>query len=459
MSGMSDALALLALPFAASVVFVLMHAYLGVHVLRRRIVFADLALAQLSALGATVAFASGYPATSAAGFGYALLFTAIGAALLTLTRSLARHVSQEAFVGIVYVVATAATILVVDRAPQGAEHVKKILIGSILTVEPADVAKFAVLYAVIGFFHWLARRPLLALSDQASSAGRTRLAVWICDFAFYLSFAIVVTSSVTTAGVLLVFSLLIVPAVIGSIFSGKLSVVLLIAWSVGIVASAVGLAGSYALDLPTGAAMVTAQAGFLLLAGLAKVLLFVDSQRRRRNLRIAATSIAAAILVTLLASSVWLMTVPTGDQPLLAVVESATGIGPTQFLRPSERDAYQSATRDALRFQGEVDRLNAMEKAARYQGTPLSDDDIRRIASYQKTFNEMARGERFVQEVLRSKTQVRARWIVGVPGALIAIAGLLWFTRRHWNGHWWGRHRLPGTTQPPASGNSPSRRN
>jgi zinc/manganese transport system permease protein len=259
--------------------------------------------------------------------------------------------------------------------------------------------------------------------------------------------------------VLLVFSLLIVPAVIGSIFSGKLSVVLLIAWSVGIVASAVGLAGSYALDLPTGAAMVTAQAGFLLLAGLAKVLLFVDSQRRRRNLRIAATSIAAAILVTLLASSVWLMTVPTGDQPLLAVVESATGIGPTQFLRPSERDAYQSATRDALRFQGEVDRLNAMEKAARYQGTPLSDDDIRRIASYQKTFNEMARGERFVQEVLRSKTQVRARWIVGVPGALIAIAGLLWFTRRHWNGHWWGRHRLPGTTQPPASGNSPSRRN
>src|ERR1051326_8325330 len=134
------ALSFLLYPFAASVAFVLIHAYLGVHVLRRNIVFADLALAQLSALGATVAFALGYARASAAGFGYALLFTAIGAALLTLTRAIARTMSQEAFVGILYVVATAATILVVDRAPQGAEHVKKILVGNILTVRPPDLA-------------------------------------------------------------------------------------------------------------------------------------------------------------------------------------------------------------------------------------------------------------------------------------------------------------------------------
>src|SRR4030095_12502171 len=168
----------------------------------------------------------------------------------------------------------------------------------------------------IGFFHWLARRPLLALSDEASPAGRTRLAVWIFDFAFYLSFAIVVTSSVTTAGVLLVFSLLIVPAVIGSIFSGRLSVGLLVAWSVGPPAPG---AGRTALDRPPEPARVTAQAGFLLLAGLLKVLLLVDSQRRRRNQRIAVTTVAAAILVTLLASSVGLVIVPTADQPLLAL--------------------------------------------------------------------------------------------------------------------------------------------
>jgi len=114
-------------------------------VLRRNIVFADLALAQLSALGATVAFALGYAPVSPAGFAYAFAFTTLGAALLTATRALSRFVSQEAFVGILYVAATAATVLVVDRSPQGAEHVKKILIGSILTVEPPELIKFAAL--------------------------------------------------------------------------------------------------------------------------------------------------------------------------------------------------------------------------------------------------------------------------------------------------------------------------
>ena len=430
MTGVSDALAFLALPFEASIVFVLMHAYLGVHVLHRKIVFADLALAQLSALGATVAFANGYPATSAAGFGYALLFTAIGAALFTAIRGLSGHVSQEAFVGIVYVVATAATILVVDRSPQGAEHVKKMLVGSILTVDPVDVAKVTVLYAAIGLLHWFARRPFLALSSESPPTSRTRVEVWAWDFAFFLSFGIVVTSSVATAGVLLVFSLLIVPAVIGSIFSGKLPVVLVIAWSVGIAACAAGLAGSYVLDLPTGAAMVTALAAFLAVAGLSRILIFVGTERRRANLRIALHTVAAAALVALLASSVWLMMNPSGDQPLLALIERATGAGSVWFLERSERETYESAARDTVRFQGEVDRLNAMEKAARYQGAPLSDDEIRRIASYQQSFNEMTRGERFVQEVLRGKARARERWIIGVPVALMALLGLLWLTRR-----------------------------
>src|SRR5215469_8783338 len=136
---MADMLAFLALPFAASVVFVGVHAWLGLHVLRRNVVFADLALAQLSALGATLAYAVGYPPTSLESFAYALLLTGLGAALLTASRGLARHVSQEAMVGILYVLATAATILVIDRSPQGAEHVKRMLVGSILTVTPQDL--------------------------------------------------------------------------------------------------------------------------------------------------------------------------------------------------------------------------------------------------------------------------------------------------------------------------------
>ena len=223
---------------------------------------------------------------------------------------------------------------------------------------------------------------------------------------------------------------LVMPAVIGSIFSDQLRVVLLIAWSAGIAACAVGLTASYALDLPTGAAMVASQAGCLVLAGVAKALLFVGVGERRRNLCIAIDALATTLLISLLVSSAWLMIVPTGDQPILALVESATGIGPTRFLGAGERDAYESAARDAVRFQGEVDRLNALEKAARYQGTPLSDDEVRRIASYQKTFNEMTRGERFVQEILRGKAQTRARWIIGVPGMLVALTGLLLLTRR-----------------------------
>jgi len=429
MSAIGDVFALLLLPFAASVGFVLIHAYLGVHVLRRNIVFADLALAQLSALGATVAFAIGYSPTSPSGFGYAFLFTSIGAALLTLTRGLARFVSQEAFVGILYVVATAATILVVDRSPQGAEHVKTILIGSILTVGPQDLAKFAALYLAIGLFHWFARRPLLAIASETQPAERSLLVVSIWDFLFFLSFGVVVTSSVTTAGVLLVFSFLIVPAVIGSIFSRKVHVVLPIAWGVGILASAAGLVGSYVLDLPTGAAMVTAFALFLVLAGVTKALVFIDAERRLANLRITAWMASALALVFVFASSLWLLINPTADQPLAAIFERVTGLGPARFLNASERDIYVSAARDMVRFQRDVDRLNAKERAARYQDSPLSDEEIRSIASYQQSFNEMTRGERFVQDVLRGKARARERWVVGLPFAIVALLGFGFLSR------------------------------
>jgi len=436
MSTLSDALSLLLLPFAACVAFVLIHTYLGVHVLRRNIVFADLALAQLSALGATFAFANGYSPTSVAGFAYALLFTAIGAALLTMTRGLARFVSQEAFVGILYVVAMAATILVIDRSPQGAEHVKKILIGSILTVGPPELAKFAALYAAIGFLHWFLRRPLLAVSSEARPAGRSMLVVSIWDFLFFLSFGVVVTSSVTTAGVLLVFSFLIVPAVIGSIFSNKVHVVLAVGWGVGILASAVGLAGSYVFDLPTGAAMVTAFALLLVLAGLVKALAFVGPEQRRANVNVAVRTASLLALALVLVSSLWLIVNPAGDQPLLAVFERAMGIGSAQFLGARERGVFENAARHMLRFQGEVDRLNVNEKAARHEGAPLSDEEIRRIASYQQSFNEMTRGEQFVQDVLRGKAREHERWIVGLPAAVMALIGLGLLARPAW------RHRI-----------------
>src|SRR5712691_4220917 len=223
-----EILAFAALPLAAAIVFTGIHTWFGLQVLRRNVVFADLALAQVSALGATVAVVAGHAVSSTAGYAYALIFTAAGALLLTASRGIARNVRQEAFIGVLYVVATAATVLVVDRSPQGAEHVKRMLVGSILSVSADEVMKFTVLYGLIGALHWVVRRQLLRAADDTSSgAGAT--AFW--DLVFYLSFGVVVTSSVGTAGVLLVFCFLIVPALIGSLFSPHIGAALAIGWA------------------------------------------------------------------------------------------------------------------------------------------------------------------------------------------------------------------------------------
>src|SRR5262249_43972582 len=212
---LEDILAFAALPLLAAVILTGIHTWFGLQVLRRNVVFAGLALAQISALGATVAVVEGHAISSPGGYAYTLIFTGTGALLLTGSRLIARNVRQEAFIGVLYVVAAAATILVIDRSPQGAEHVKKMLVGGILSVTTDDIWRFVVLYGAIGALHWLVRRPLLAAADNASTDGTART-FW--DLVFYLSFGLVVTSSVGIAGVLLIFCFLIVPALVGSLF-------------------------------------------------------------------------------------------------------------------------------------------------------------------------------------------------------------------------------------------------
>ena len=183
------------------------HAYFGIQVLARNVIFVDLALAQIAALGATVAFMLGHPAQSLATYGYSLAFTLLAAVLLAFTRAWATRVPQEALIGVIYVVAAAAAILLIDRAPQGAEHLKQILTGNILTSGLDEVAVIVPLYAAVGLLHWLLRRP--------ADAERAR---WFWEFVFYATFGVVVTSSVALAGVLLVFSFLIIPAAIGVLY-------------------------------------------------------------------------------------------------------------------------------------------------------------------------------------------------------------------------------------------------
>ena len=208
-------------PFLVAFCLVGIHAYFGIQVLTRNIVFVDLALAQIAALGATVAFMLGHPALGPTTYGYSLAFTLLAAVLLAFTRAWSARIPQEALIGVIYVVAAAAAILLIDRAPQGAEHLKQILTGNILLTGMESVAVIAPLYAAIGLVHWLLRQ---RLAQSGSFA-------W--EFVFYATFGIVVTSSVALAGVLLVFSFLIIPAAIGVLYADTVGRQLAIGWIAG----------------------------------------------------------------------------------------------------------------------------------------------------------------------------------------------------------------------------------
>lgn len=423
-----DLLVLLAPPFVASVLFVAIHANFGLHVLRRGVIFVDLALAQMSALGATIAFAIGHIPTSPFGLVYTFLFSAVGAALLAAGRALPKAVHPEAYIGILYVVATAATILVVDRSPQGAEHVKQMLVGSILTVSANNLPKFALVYGAIGVFHWLARRPLLAASEAAPSGHAGSAFIW--DFLFYLSFGVVVTSSVATAGVLLVFCFLIIPAIIGSLFTRRVVGALCIGGLGGAVASAIGLAASYELDLPAGAAMVLAFALVLAVAVILRAFISVSAKERRIRFRILVRALSAAILTIVAGAMIWLMIMPRADQPVLDLLERAVGIGPEAFLTPDEREAYAQAMKEGRLRQSQATQLTRLERQSRWQGEPLSDEAVRRIGTYQQAFNEMARGEEFVLKALSARARERERWYAGPALLAAAMLALMVVTPR-----------------------------
>ncbi len=262
----SDLLSLLWAPFLMCLVLTGIHAYLGFHVIAREVVFVDIALAQIAALGATTAFLVGYELASWESYAVSLGSTMLGAVVLSLTRSRERRLSQEAVIGVVYAVSAAAAVLLSDRAPHGVEHIRAMLVGSLLSVRGVEVLEVAALYALIGGLHWLCRRPFFLISTDPDAAFREGWRVRLWDLLFYASFGVVVTSSVRIAGVLLVFSYLIVPALAGLAVGQRIAARLLVGWAFGAVVSVIGIAGSAVFDLPTGATIVCAF-GLTLLVG------------------------------------------------------------------------------------------------------------------------------------------------------------------------------------------------
>ncbi len=261
-------------PFVACMVLVAMLAYLGLHVIAREVIFVDLSLAQMAALGSLTALLFHVDPDSSKTYLFALLATALGAFLFALTRTSAKigRVPQEAFIGIVYVVASAAAVLVANKVPGGGEAVEKTLVGSLLWVTWPQIVKLAIVYAALGVFQFALRHRFLTISYHPEEAEKQGWKIRWWDFLFYLSFGVVITLAVPIAGVLMVFSFLVVPAVIANLFTVDRRRMALLSWGSGALASILGLWVSYTKDLPTGPLIVCMYGALLVLAVTIRVL-------------------------------------------------------------------------------------------------------------------------------------------------------------------------------------------
>jgi len=337
------------LPFLACLILTGIHVYLGIHVISRKVIFVDIALAQIAALGAATAFLIGYSPGSAEAYFMSLAFAIAAAVIFALTRTRHERVPQEAVIGLTYATAAAAAILLADISPHGAEHLHDLLAGSIVWVTPSQIAKTAVLYAVIGLFHFVYRKRFLLISLHPQEAYAQGINVRFWDFLFYLSFGVVITSSVQIAGVLLVFCYLVAPSVFAVMFFDDLRRRLITGWVMATLVSAGGLLFSY--DRPSGPTIIVFFAVTLLLGALIKATFAAPSRRR-------ALGIAVTVVAVTLAG--WLVFLFRPAPPLHAGehshVASSSAAGAAAHpvgddiddLRAALRDAHESVRAEAV---------------------------------------------------------------------------------------------------------------
>ncbi|MEO8194529.1 MAG: metal ABC transporter permease [Gemmatimonadales bacterium] len=251
-------------PFVACLLFPPLLVYLGLHVVKREVIFVDLALAQVATLGTCVALLLGYHFDDRATFWISLGVTFVGAGFFSWSRSSKKAaVPQEAIIGITFVVAAAGVILLLSRVAGGKEELEHLLTGDILNVTRGEIGQRAVLFAALGAFYAAFHRRFALISSDPDDAAATGIRVRLWDFLFYAAFALVVVSFVRIAGVLVTFAYLIVPAVCGAMLAEQWMKRLAIGWAVAVLASVMGLWASFKMDLPTGAAIVVAS-GLLL---------------------------------------------------------------------------------------------------------------------------------------------------------------------------------------------------
>ena len=259
-------------PSAACILLPWLLVYLGLHVVQRGIIFIDIAMAQMASLGICVGVLLGYEPESIASYAMGLGVTLLGAAVFSMSAKRASQVPQEAIIGITYVVAAAAAVLLLSRSAHGNEEIRNMLVGDITVVSAAEVWKCLAVFLAVGVVHFIFRRNFLLVSFQREEAYRRGWRVRWWDFFFYATFGIVVTIFVRVAGVLLVFSYLIVPAVCAVTLARRNPTRLLIGWGISLIGGIGGLILSFWGDFPSGAAIVCTLGGLLILASLVALL-------------------------------------------------------------------------------------------------------------------------------------------------------------------------------------------
>jgi zinc/manganese transport system permease protein len=258
-------------PIAASILLPWLLVYLGLHVVQRGIIFVDIAMAQMASLGICLAVLLEFDPDSMAAYAIGLGVTLLGAAIFAVTGKRATRVPQEAIIGITYVIAAAAAVLLLTRSAHGNEEIRNMLVGDITVVSKNEVWKCFGVFLVVGVFHFILRKQFLLLSFQRPEAERRGLQVGWWDFLFYASFGVVVTVFVRIAGVLLVFSYLIAPAVCAVSLARSVTMRLLVGWGVSLLGGIAGLYLSYRWDLPSGATIVCTLGAMLVLTALGSV--------------------------------------------------------------------------------------------------------------------------------------------------------------------------------------------
>lgn len=252
--------------FAASVVILLILGYLGMHVLDREIIFIDIALAQISAVGAV--FAHVVFGVSDEGFGAYIagfLFTLGAAVFFSQIPRRISQIPQEAIIGVSYAIAAAAALFILALAAGGDVHLENMLTGSILWAKWPDVLICGVLFGGVAVFHYIFRKQFLqmTLCIKNKQKPNHKMAWW--DFAFYASMGLVITFAVRIAGVLVIFAFLIIPATIACLMTSNWLKRLLVGWSMGLFAILLGLMFSFFGDFSCGPSIVTFL-GLLLIA-------------------------------------------------------------------------------------------------------------------------------------------------------------------------------------------------